>query len=49
MARLDIQAVAYRGTTAMLPDLLAGRVTMAFANIVNVLPLVRDGSCALSQ
>jgi len=43
MARLDIQAVAYRGTTAMLPDLLAGRVTMAFANIVNVLPLVRDG------
>jgi tripartite-type tricarboxylate transporter receptor subunit TctC len=26
-----------------MPDLLAGRVTMSFANIVNVLPLARDG------
>jgi tripartite-type tricarboxylate transporter receptor subunit TctC len=43
MARLDIQPVGYRGTTALLPDLLAGRVTMSFANIVNVLPLVREG------
>jgi tripartite-type tricarboxylate transporter receptor subunit TctC len=43
MARLDIQPVAYRGTTALLPDLLAGRVTLSFANIVNVLPLVREG------
>jgi tripartite-type tricarboxylate transporter receptor subunit TctC len=43
MARLDIQPVAYRGTTALLPDLLAGRVTMSFANVVNVLPLVREG------
>jgi len=43
MARLDIQPVAYRGTTALLPDLLAGRVTMAFGNVVNVLPLVREG------
>ena len=43
MARLDIQPVAYRGTTALLPDLLAGRVTMSFGNIVNVLPLVREG------
>src|SRR5207253_6112893 len=32
----------YRGSTALLPDLLAGRVDMAFANIVNVLPLVKD-------
>ncbi len=40
---LDIQAVAYRGTTAMMPDLLAGRINMAFGNIVNVLPAVRDG------
>jgi tripartite-type tricarboxylate transporter receptor subunit TctC len=39
----DIQPVAYRGTTALLPDLLAGRVTMSFANIVNVVPLVREG------
>jgi tripartite-type tricarboxylate transporter receptor subunit TctC len=43
MARLDIQPVAYRGTTAVLPDLLAGRLTMSFANISNTLPLVRDG------
>jgi len=43
MARLDIHAVAYRGTTALLPDLLSGRVTLSFANIVNVLPLVREG------
>ena len=43
MARLDIQPVAYRGTTALLPDLLAGRVTMSFGNVVNVLPLVREG------
>jgi tripartite-type tricarboxylate transporter receptor subunit TctC len=43
MARLDIQPVAYRGTTALLPDLLAGRITLSFGNIVNVLPLVREG------
>jgi len=43
MAKLDIQPIAYRGTTVLLPDLLAGRVSMAFGNIVNVLPLVRDG------
>ncbi len=40
---LDIQPVAYRGTTALLPDLLAGRVTMSFANIANVAPLVKEG------
>jgi tripartite-type tricarboxylate transporter receptor subunit TctC len=43
MAHVDITPVAYRGTTAMLPDLLAGRLTMSFANIVNVLPLAKDG------
>jgi tripartite-type tricarboxylate transporter receptor subunit TctC len=43
MARVDIQPIAYRGTTVLLPDLLAGRVSMSFGNIVNVLPLVRDG------
>jgi tripartite-type tricarboxylate transporter receptor subunit TctC len=42
-AQVDIVPVAYRGTTALLPDLLAGRVTMSFANIVNVLPLAREG------
>jgi tripartite-type tricarboxylate transporter receptor subunit TctC len=41
--RLDIRPVAYRGSTALMPDLLAGRVDMAFANIVNVLPLAKEG------
>ncbi len=43
MAKVDIRPVAYRGTTAVLPDLLAGRLTLSFANISNALPLVRDG------
>jgi tripartite-type tricarboxylate transporter receptor subunit TctC len=43
VTRTDIQAVAYRGTTAMLPDVLAGRLSMSFANVVNVLSLVREG------
>jgi tripartite-type tricarboxylate transporter receptor subunit TctC len=43
MAHVDIVAVPYRGTTALMPDLLAGRVNMSFANIVNVLPLAREG------
>jgi tripartite-type tricarboxylate transporter receptor subunit TctC len=42
MAHIDIQPVAYRGTTAVLPDLLAGRLTMSFANILNALPLARE-------
>jgi tripartite-type tricarboxylate transporter receptor subunit TctC len=41
--RVEIQPIAYRGTTALLPDLLAGRVDLSFANIVNVMPLVREG------
>src|SRR5262252_1836754 len=43
MAHVDIRPVAYRGTTAVLPDLLAGRLSVSFSNIANVLPLVRDG------
>lgn len=43
MARIDIRQIPYRGTTAVLPDLLAGRLTMSFANIINVVPLVRQG------
>jgi tripartite-type tricarboxylate transporter receptor subunit TctC len=43
MAKVDIRPVAYRGTTAMMPDLLAGRVDVVFGNIVNILPLVREG------
>src|SRR5450631_4447510 len=43
MAHVDITAVPYRGTTALMPDLLADRINMSFANIVNVLPLAREG------
>jgi tripartite-type tricarboxylate transporter receptor subunit TctC len=43
MARVDIAPVPYRGTTAFMPDLLANRITMSFANIVNVLPLAKEG------
>jgi tripartite-type tricarboxylate transporter receptor subunit TctC len=42
-AHVDIAAVPYRGTTAFVPDLLANRVNLSFANIVNVLPLAREG------
>ena len=43
MAHVDIAPVPYRGTTALMPDLLANRITMSFANIVNVLPLAKEG------
>ena len=43
MAGVDVRPVAYRGTTALLPDLLAGRVTLSFANVSNVMPLIREG------
>ena len=43
MAKVDIQHVPYRGIAAVMPDLLAGRLTFAFGNISAVLPLVRDG------
>jgi tripartite-type tricarboxylate transporter receptor subunit TctC len=43
MAHINIASVPYRGTTELLPDLLANRITMAFANIANAMPLVREG------
>jgi tripartite-type tricarboxylate transporter receptor subunit TctC len=43
MAHVDIAPVPYRGTTALIPDLLADRINMSFANIVNVMPLAREG------
>ena len=43
MAKVNIQPVGYRGSTAVLPDLLAGRLTMSFSNVVNAAPLVREG------
>jgi tripartite-type tricarboxylate transporter receptor subunit TctC len=43
MAKIDLQPVAYRGSTAIMPDLVAGRLSLCFCNVVNVMPLVRDG------
>ena len=43
MTGVKIQQVPYRGTTAVLPDLMAGRLNIFFGNISNVLPLVREG------
>ena len=43
MAGIDIQHVPYRGIAAVMPDLLGGRLTMAFGNISAILPLVREG------
>ena len=40
---VDVQQVSYRGIPALLPDLLAGRISAAFPNISVVLQLVRDG------
>jgi tripartite-type tricarboxylate transporter receptor subunit TctC len=42
-ARLDIQAVPYRGMPVALPDLLSGIITMMFPNLQVALPLVRTG------
>jgi len=43
MTGVRIQQVPYRGTTAVLPDLMGGRLNIFFGNISNVLPLVREG------
>lgn len=43
IAKVDIRPIAYRGTTAIVPDLLAGRISIGFANVVNMLPLVTEG------
>jgi tripartite-type tricarboxylate transporter receptor subunit TctC len=43
MTGVKIQQVPYRGTTAVLPDLMGGRLNIFFGNISNILPLVREG------
>jgi len=43
-AGVDLQMVSYRGIPALLPDLVAGRISAAFPNIAVVLQLVRDGN-----
>lgn len=42
-AKVDIRPIAYRGTTALIPDLLAGRINIVFGNVSNMLALVREG------
>jgi tripartite-type tricarboxylate transporter receptor subunit TctC len=44
LAGIDVAPVPYRGIPALLPDLLAGRVSMALPNMSVVLPLVREGN-----
>jgi tripartite-type tricarboxylate transporter receptor subunit TctC len=43
-AGIDIVHVPYRGGAAMLTDLLAGRVEIAFDNLPQILPHVRSGA-----
>lgn len=42
-AGLDLRHIPYKGTGLMIPDLVAGRVTMTVAAVATFLPLVRDG------
>lgn len=42
-AGIDIRHVSYRSIAMAVPDLLGGRVTMAFAGSTVALPLVQDG------
>ncbi len=44
VAGVDVTHVPYRGGAAMLTDLLAGRVQMAFDNLPQILPHVRSGA-----
>jgi tripartite-type tricarboxylate transporter receptor subunit TctC len=43
MAKADIQQVPYKTGSALMTDLLAGRITMCFCNVTQVLPHVREG------
>jgi tripartite-type tricarboxylate transporter receptor subunit TctC len=43
MAGVQITPVSYRGTEQEVPDLIAGRVDMAFVTIPPTLPLVQQG------
>ena len=43
-AGVDLVHVPFRGATAVLPDLLAGRIDMFIGAVNSLLPLIRDGS-----
>ena len=42
-ARIDIQGVPYRGSSAVLADLIGGQIAMAFSPVASTLPLAREG------
>jgi tripartite-type tricarboxylate transporter receptor subunit TctC len=42
-AQVDLVHVPFRGATAVLPDLLAGRVDMFIGAVNSLLPLIREG------
>jgi tripartite-type tricarboxylate transporter receptor subunit TctC len=42
-AGIKVQQIPYRGTTAVLTDLLAGRLNVTFGTTANLMPLVREG------
>lgn len=44
LARVSIVHVPYKGTGALMPDLLSGRVPMMFENIAIMTPHIRKGS-----
>ncbi len=42
-ARIDIQHIPYKGGVVAIPDLVAGRVAMAFTQPSFVVPMVSEG------
>ncbi|MBW6398691.1 tripartite tricarboxylate transporter substrate binding protein [Roseomonas sp. HJA6] len=47
LAKIDIQHVPFRGTGALIPDLLAGRVQIAVDNLPAYLPHIASGAVRL--
>ncbi len=44
MAGVDLVHVPYKGTGAVMPDLLAGRIPMMFENVAVMVPHIKKGS-----
>ena len=47
MADVDMVHIAYKGTGAVMPDLLSGRVPMMFENLAVMTPHIKKGSLGL--
>jgi tripartite-type tricarboxylate transporter receptor subunit TctC len=43
MAGIDVRQVPYTGPSALLPDLLSGRITMCFCAMGTMIPMLREG------